>query len=475
MSKVKLVPGRSITGDANITHPKGDILNVKAFYEQDSHIIPDELKEVHVSITEGVDNVWFEYAPTDLSDGENPPLIISFHGGGQSGYGQCYATSWVLLADKYRFVTVFPTASNGRGWNIDPEGPDFRLVDEIIRQMTERYHIDTGRIFIQGMSSGNMMTTALSRNCPICFAGAGMSAGPDSVDLVADPNFDLSPFSPIPVYQSRGERDTMCPVTVTQYVSDRYELNKADREFWMAINGCDFFPSAIRIQGRNNLMVFPGKGADVYFRDVKYRGHGQTIDDAEQMWRQYFSACRRNEDGSLTFKEPLEPVKGDEAIILADGCQNILINGEKAALDAPVYEITEVMEIPPALAERNPELTKNPYRYGPFTYVPLSFMEKAFGFTVEKTYDGHGAVLTSSCGKLKIEVADGNVACTYNDVLRNMERQAEYKDGVLFIPVKDFAEAFGKTVIYHDGVLYITDHAGEMTNDFAKMLKALLQ
>ena len=189
MSKVKLVPGRSITGDANITHPKGDILNVKAFYEQDSHIIPDELKEVHVSITEGVDNVWFEYAPTDLSDGENPPLIISFHGGGQSGYGQCYATSWVLLADKYRFVTVFPTASNGRGWNIDPEGPDFRLVDEIIRQMTERYHIDTGRIFIQGMSSGNMMTTALSRNCPICFAGAGMSAGPDSVDLVADPNF----------------------------------------------------------------------------------------------------------------------------------------------------------------------------------------------------------------------------------------------------------------------------------------------
>ena len=473
MGSIRLVPGRSITGDANETHPKGDILNVKAFYEQDSHIIPDELKEVHVSITEGIDNVWWEYAPADLREDEQPPLIISFHGGGQNGYGQCYATGWVLLADKYRFVTVFPSASVKRAWTRDPEGPDFKLVDEIIRQMKERYHIDEGRIYIQGMSSGNMMTTALSKNKPELFAGAGMSAGPDSVEAAADPDIDLSGKTAIPVFQSRGERDRLAPKLADSKgrINNRYDLNKYDRRYWLKVNGCREFPAVIKIEGRNNYFVYRGEKADLYYRDVKYRGHGQTVDDAEKMWRYYFSGTRRNPDGSLTFTEPLEKLTGDHAFIVADGCRSFFLDGVKKDLTAACYEVTDVMVVPERLQAVIPD---EKITYGPFMYVPLSFFEQAFGFSCESTYEGHGAVLRSADGSCVIEVSEGNVGCVINDVLYNMERQAEYKDGQLFVPVRDFAERFGYTVIAQDGVVYITDHAGEMTSDFAGFLKEYL-
>ena len=476
MNKVKLVPGHSIKGDANERHPAGDILNVKAFYEQDSHIIPEALKEVHVSVNPEADNVWYEYAPADLKSDERPPLIISFHGGGQDGYGQCYATGWVLLADKYRFVTVFPTstATAHRAWNKDPNGPDFVITKEIIRQMKERYNIDEGRIYIQGMSSGNMMTTALSRNMAELFAGAGMSAGPDSVDLLNDPDMDLSGYTPIPVWQSRGENDSLVPPLkgVADVIKKRLDLNRLDRMFWMKVNGCEEFPSVIKIEGRNNYFVFKGSKADLYYRDVKYRGHGQTVDDAEKMWRYYLSGTRREADGTLTFSEPIERLTGDKAVILAEGCANVIVDGVKKPLEAAPYQVTDIMEIPEKMLERFPDM--KPLTYGPFMYVPVSFFNTVFGCKVEKTFEGHGAVITSADGNKVIETAEGNVGCVINDVLINMERQAEYKDGVLYIPVKDFAEAEGLTVIENNGVLYLTDHSGEMTNDFSVFLKEFL-
>lgn len=474
--KIILTPGRSINaGSANIAYPKGDILNVKGFYEQDSHVMP-ELKVFRSDgITDGVENIWYEYVPEGLDHSRPMPLVISFHGGGQSGWGQCYATSWAMLADKYGFVAFFPTASNGRGWNRDPDGPDFRLVDHLLKRAQKEYNIDPGRVFIQGMSSGNMMTTALSRSeWAGRFAGAGMSAGPSSTDLFEDPNADLSGLSPIPVYQSRGERDTMCPNPMEGL--NRYILNKVDKELWLSANGCEKLPQVIKISGRDNFFVYRGKKADLVYRDVKYRGHGQTIDDAEQMWRQYFSACSRDEKGNIVIGEPIEKLENDRAVILADGCSNIFVDGILVSLDSACYQLTQYMEVDEGMLARRPEL-KDPANvpsYGPFLYAPAELFSKVFGFSLEYSYGGRRVEMVSSCGKVELQFAEGNVACTVNGVLKNLERQVEFKDGVLYIPMKGVAEMLRKIVIYHNGVMYITDHAGEMTDDFAAMLKEYL-
>lgn len=472
MAEITLLPGRSINaGSANIAYPAGDILNVKGFYEQDSHVMPDLVDVRTDEINEGIENIWYEYVPADLDMSKPMPLVLTFHGGGQSGWGQCYATSWAMMAEKYGFVAIFPTASNGRGWNGDPEGPDFKMVDYMINRAKKLYNIDLGRIYIQGMSSGNMMVTALSKNCPTRFAGAGMSAGPSTTDLFVDPNTDLSGYSTIPVYQSRGERDTMCPPSVEGM--NRYILNKVDRDFWLTVGGCDLMPAAIKIVGRDNFFIYKGETTDLVYRDVKYRGHGQTIDDAEQMWRQFFSAYSRDEKGNLIKGEPIDKLESDKAVILADGCKKVYVDSKLVELDNACYELLQYMDVDEGMIARMPELADkaNVPSYGPFLYAPVEVFAKAFGCDIEYTHEGRRAVVTSSCGKVQLQFAEGNVGCTLNGVLKNLERQAEYKNGVLYVPMKGVAEMLGKVVAFYKGVMYITDHSADITNDFAGMLK----
>lgn len=472
MGKIKLLPGKSISGSGNDRHGKWEILNIKDFYEQDSHVMPEGLKETHVAITEGIDNVWYEYAPADLGKEEHVPLIISLHGGGQDGYGQCYATSWTLLADQYRFVVIFPSASEGRRWNVDPEGPDFRLIEEVLRYAKDRYGIDEGRVFLQGMSMGNMMTAALAKERGELFAGAGMAAGPDSVAHITNQDYDFGRHPAIPVFLSRGERDRLIPRNSDCGITDRYELNKADREFWLKVNGCEDTPSVIKVEGRNNFFVYDGPVTKLIYRDVKGRGHGQTIDDAECVWRYCFSGSRRNAHKGLVIGRPLEQLKTDAAVILGEGCRKAYVNSVKREMEAGVYAVREHLEAPEDLKKTDPTIKDQDF--GPYVYAPVSFLAEAFGLSLEYTYEGHGAVLSSSGPKLTLEVSEGNVACLWNGVLSNMERQAEYRDGILFMPVRDLAQCLGRTVIMQDGVVYITDHGGELTADSARYIKELL-
>lgn len=61
-----------------------------------------------------------------------------------------------------------------------------KLVLALIGQMKSKYNIDPGRVFIQGMSMGNLMTSQMARYHAPVFAGKAGSAGP------ADPAFCLT-------------------------------------------------------------------------------------------------------------------------------------------------------------------------------------------------------------------------------------------------------------------------------------------
>ena len=459
--EIIILPGESINeGSANISYPYGQILNVKGFYEQDSHVMPSHLKKM-----EEDGRVWYEYVPESLDLTKKHPLIISWHGGGQSGWGQCFATSWYMVAEKYGLVVYYPTY----GWG-DSGKTDY--AEFLLKRAREVGYIDETKIFNQGMSAGNMMTSVLSRTIPEKFAGGGMSAGPDNTMLFENPEADLSAFKPIPIYQSRGERDTLCPATVEGI--NRQLLNASDRDFWVKVNGCDMKPAVIKIDGRNDYLVYKGGVADVVFRDVKWRGHGQTIDDAEQMWRQYFSGLSRKADGTIVMEEPIDPVTTDHAVIFADGCSQMVVNSEFIETEAKPYEILQRMEISEAMIERNPDLKdpKNIPTYGPFLYVPVNDIAKAFGFETEYSFEGQRVYLKKE--GLEIQLSDGNVASTVNGVIKNLERQVEFKEGILYAPLRSIAEFLGLWVIALNGVYYVTDHYGEMTNDMAAFLKGYM-
>ena len=484
MSKIHLTPGRSVTGDSNIRHPQGDILNVRGFYDQNSHVMPENLTEISKVLVGDEESSWVEYVPP-CYDGSHPvPLVISCHGGGQSGWGQAYATSWMNVADREGFIVVFPDAKTNKAWQvaghrggsveIDPNTRDIQLMLRLIEEMAGKYNIDQGRVFMQGMSMGDLMTMQFARAFGEKLAGAACAAGPTAIEGLFTEDEALRPYSvPVPVFQSRGEHDAMAVSGGYDGKATRYDINRADLRYWCTINGCEEAPQ-FRIDGKNNYVYFKGSKADVIYRDVKKRGHGQTFDDADVVWRQFFSGLARR-DGQIVQTETEEKAEGDaHAVILAEGCTHLVRNNQIVSLkDGVPYneqDVFEMPEIPTAPGAEPPKFPK--LEFDPCLYAPVTFLE-VFGATVD--FREETALIHTADGH-EIEVSAGNVGCVIDNYIHSMERQAEYKKGMLYVPVKWFAaNVFGRFVTEHDGAVYISDHYGEMTNDMAKLIKEFLK
>jgi len=157
-----------------------------------SQVYPKNLQEFCESITDdGLTDTWFEYVPESYDPAKKTPLVFSMHGGLMTGWGQCIYTSWTHVADREGFICVFPNAHDKRMWMIEcdpntidelsqpmPEGipslnkptgtveeyHDVRLVLALLNRMKKRYNIDEGRVFMQGMSMGDCMTSQVARS-----------------------------------------------------------------------------------------------------------------------------------------------------------------------------------------------------------------------------------------------------------------------------------------------------------------------
>ncbi len=162
---------------------------------------PERLKEVHDVIADGLMDTWYEYIPASYDPAKKVPLVIGNHGGLMTGWGHAIYTSWTLVADREGFIVVFPDAHSLRMWavkgvfdNFDPalapdlpiqtvpekieDNHDMNFLLGLIEKMKEKYNIDEGRIFMQGMSMGNLMTSQFARYYGNILAGAAGSGGP---------------------------------------------------------------------------------------------------------------------------------------------------------------------------------------------------------------------------------------------------------------------------------------------------------
>ena len=475
---IHLIPGNPlIEGDGNHRHLPGDILNIKGFYDQDSHVMPESLTEHDAELVPGLMNHWVEYVPTSY-DGSTPvPLLISQHGGGQSGWGQCFATGWHWVAEREGFIAVFPDA------------PDYRLLMEkglnnlevnnnmlnaLIEVLKSKYNIDAGRIYMQGMSAGDLETANYARKYGWNLAGAGNTAGPNPPDKMLDENGE--PFDyvcPVPVYQARGTNDN-------QSIDPRYtrwDNNKANRIFWMKINGCNELP-LIGMDSGECIAYWRGEKADVVYRDVFERGHGQTIDCAERAWDLLFSHTRRNEDGSCDCGQVPTYFADKGAIALAEGSTWAYVDNKKVPVGGATKCIKVINKIPAAFLRGE--------RPGPgvdmgeiveqvmaeHIYVPLSFLEIAFG---AKIISNEAEVAVFELNSSTIEIAKGNTAAIVNNKLERMWRFAEWFDGEPWIGITWVAEKLlHKFTTQLDGVLYINDKPSQLTPDFVNIFREIL-
>lgn len=117
-------------------------------------------------------NTWYEYIPERYEAGGEPvPLVVQLHGGGQDGRRWASLTMWHLMAERENLIVVYPNSPQYGCWMCDDT--DVQYLYDLIERLCDCYRIDRSRIYMQGMSNGDMMTLAFTMKHPEVLAAAG--------------------------------------------------------------------------------------------------------------------------------------------------------------------------------------------------------------------------------------------------------------------------------------------------------------
>ncbi|MDG0808846.1 GDSL-type esterase/lipase family protein [Cohnella rhizosphaerae] len=445
---------------------------------------PERLTEYATLADDGERRVWYEYVPASYDGSADVPLVVSLHGGLMTGWGQAIYSSWTLVAERAGFIVLFPNASARKIWmvecerqtlevlsrpnpegfymHIPPDDPDdnrdMAAVLSMIEAMKGKYRIDAGRIFLHGMSMGDIMASQLARHYGGMFAGQAGAAGIVWPEVLFDAQGEpRGRGGPIPVWHSRMEHDS-----VPFHEEETGAFVGLNRDYWRRVNGCAERP-AIRIRGERNFAFYKGESADYVFLDVKNRDHGQTFDDAELVWDYFFSGMRRTPDGAIAGGETELPRQGDEyAVALAAGSRFALLNGNVAFMRGAAFSHDKL---------KYHGLQGGTIVRGSYLLAPLSFIAAALSAHYAAGEEGMTAELTLPDGRT-LQFARGSIGCVREGRIVSMLCEAVWRDGEMYVSAQ---WAFQSLLNWHvstcDGVLYATDHHAELSLNMARLLR----
>lgn len=449
---------------------------------------PPLLQECTGEIVPGSTDRWYAYVPESYAADRSCPLVISLHGGLMTGWGQAVYSSWTNVADREGFIVVFPDAAARRFWTIDiapqwvpvmtapnPEGlylnapvedpeanHDILLIRGLIDWAASAYSIDRERVFLQGMSMGEAMTSTFARKVGHLLSGAAGSGAPIDPSLLFDAEGEVvNTGGPVPLWQSRLDLDE----GPHPFTDDNIALVRDNREYWLRVNGVSEKP-AIAIRGVSNFAFYRGERADYVFRDVRNRDHGQTFDDAELVWDYFFSGLRRAADGRLHTGASELPRRGDDfAIAIADGCSHAWVSGQCR----PLPTATFAWESAQYHGRGGARLVR-----GSYLYAPLGLIADVFDAQFESSSTGDCVVIRLADGRV-LQFARGNVGCVVDGRVTAMLAEAVLREGELHVALEWFAAAIMDLhVSEHSGVLYVTDHHARLSGNMAVLIRDLL-
>lgn len=105
---------------------------------------------------------YFAYYNNDAFDNGPAPLVVGFHGAGDSSMFLTFVSGWYEVARRYGFLYVsFENHQNAPA----------EEVMQVIEELKKRYNVDEHRIYGVGFSMGCAKTWDLYQEYPNCFAG----------------------------------------------------------------------------------------------------------------------------------------------------------------------------------------------------------------------------------------------------------------------------------------------------------------
>jgi polyhydroxybutyrate depolymerase len=152
------------------------------------------------------------HAPSGLTAGTPVPVVIDLHGAGGNGKQQQGMSGFASLADKEKFLAVFPDGVDGY-WNVDDtcrgtagkqKIDDVGFLKAIVAKLNAETCIDPKRVYVSGFSNGGGLAHRMG-----CDAADVIAAiAPTATDLRTQP---CTPARAISMMEVKGMADSLEP------------------------------------------------------------------------------------------------------------------------------------------------------------------------------------------------------------------------------------------------------------------------
>jgi len=427
----------------------------------------EPMREVCMSLVEGQNNVWCEYVPSTYT-GETPvPLVVEVHGGNSDAFDFINYVPWYIMAEERNFIAVYPTSPEFLHWNCD-EG-DIEYLYRLILHLQEKYNIDPTRIYMQGMSNGDMMTLAFAAAHPEVLAAAGYMTGPSSPERMPK-----AFHGELPGIQMRGEKDIL--YRGAEEEEDRFarreRMNDDNRALWMKLNQVNPIPR-LAVWGKDNYAMYNGPTSDLMYWEIADMGHRVLPHTPALFYDYFYSGYQRTPEG-IRKSAPICAFPEDKgAFALAVGSNKVYFDGKISEMDhtsnpAVRYLQTEINHADRTLAEIGEMF------HTVSTIAPIGLLREVAGAQVEVEPYGQKAHVTLADGR-KLEFASRAQLYQVDGQWRSFKRHTLYLSGTFYIPLDEVvADILGMHYCLVEDAFYASHHPIQLTRGMARIIHELL-
>lgn len=243
----------------------------------------------HTVLVRGVSRSYVLHVPPTYSGSEPVPLVVDFHGAGESGASERASSPYPELLDREGVVMAFPDGLRGPAgpaWNVGPccvqDADDVAFARALVAQIQQTLCIDPGRIYATGVLTGGGMAHYVACHAADVFA----AVAPAAFDLLQENVDDCVPARPIGVVTFRGTADARVPYaggpsSLVPGMPLTFLGAEGTFERWAAINRCSGPPSPVDDNGCSTYASCEG-GVEVVL--CSKRGGGAEPGDPSIAW-----------------------------------------------------------------------------------------------------------------------------------------------------------------------------------------------